>query len=338
MKNLPEEKKERIRIKRIILTMGVFSLFLFGIPVQSQLAVSNLSASQQTVPLLIATEQEVRQFFSTYIERYNRKDLKGLFSLLSSKVIQNQGDDLEAVRELYTNLFNQSQEIKNSVEDMEIQIFQNGVEVKARYTVNQVLKEKGEKRVWKGNIRWVLVKEEGNLKIISIDFKHSVSPTLVSEGEPQPKEKPPEKAVVKSEIRVEVKQRTPQTFPPLVKKEEVKQFFSNYIDRYNRKDINGFLSFFSTKALQNQKEGFERIRKVYSDFFDQSQEVQYHMEDTKIEIYQNGVEVRARYKLDQLLKKGGERKSWRGNIRWTLTKENGGLKILSLDYQPQKSP
>jgi ketosteroid isomerase-like protein len=126
--------------------------------------------------------------------------------------------------------------------------------------------------------------------------------------------------------------------PSFAKEEEVKQFFSNYIDRYNRKDINGFLSFFSTKVIQNQKEGFERIRKVYSDFFDQSQEVQYHMEDTKIEIYQNGVEVRARYKLDQLLKKGGERKSWRGNIRWTLTKENGGLKILSLDYQPQKSP
>ena len=126
--------------------------------------------------------------------------------------------------------------------------------------------------------------------------------------------------------------------PSFAKEEEVKQFFSNYLDRYNRKDINGFLSFFSTKVIQNQKEGFERIRKVYSDFFDQSQEVQYHMEDTKIEIYQNGVEVRARYKLDQVLKKGGERKSWRGNIRWGLVKENGILKISSLDYQNEKSP
>jgi hypothetical protein len=62
------------------------------------------------------------------------------------------------------------------------------------------------------------------------------------------------------------------------------------------------------------------------------------MEDTKIEIYQNGVEVRARYKLDQLLKKGGERKTWIGNIRWGLVKENGILKISSLDYQNEKSP
>jgi curved DNA-binding protein CbpA len=126
--------------------------------------------------------------------------------------------------------------------------------------------------------------------------------------------------------------------PSFAKEEEVKQFFSNYIDRYNRKDINGFLSLFSSKAVQNQKEGLDRIRKIYSDFFDQSQEVQYHMEDTKIGIYQNGVEVRARYKLDQLSKKGGERKSWIGNIRWTLVKEDGNLKISSLDYQNEKSP
>jgi ketosteroid isomerase-like protein len=335
MKNLPEERKERIRIKSILLTIEVFSFF--GILVQSSLAVSNLSASPQTVPLLIATEPEVRQFFATYIERYNRKDLKGLFSLLSSKVIQNQVDDLGAIKELYTNLFNQSQELKNSVEDMEIQIFQNAVEVKARYTVNQVLKERGEKRVWKGKIRWVLVKEEGILKIISIDFKHSMSPTLVSEGEPKPKEKPPGKAVVRSEIPVEGKKESLQARPLLIKEEEVKQFFSNYIDRYNRKDINGFLSLFSSKAVQNQKEGLDRIRKIYSDFFDQSQEVQYQMEDTKIGIYQNGVEVRARYKLGQRLK-SGERMSWRGDIRWTLVKENGGLKILSLDYQHQKTP
>src|SRR4030042_4945333 len=42
---------------------------------------------------------------------------------------------------------------------------------------------------------------------------------------------------------------------PFAKEEEVKQFFSNYIDRYHKKDIDGFLSFFSSKALQNQKDG-----------------------------------------------------------------------------------
>jgi len=53
------------------------------------------------------------------------------------------------------------------VEGMKIEIYQNRVEVKARFRVDQRLKKRGEEIVWKGNIRWVLVKEDGNLKIIS---------------------------------------------------------------------------------------------------------------------------------------------------------------------------
>jgi hypothetical protein len=36
--------------------------------------------------------------------------------------------------------------------------------------------------------------------------------------------------------------------------------------------------------------------------------------------------------------KGGERKRWRGDIRWVLVRENEDLKILSLDYQGQETP
>src|SRR4030042_2012536 len=59
---------------------------------------------------------------------------------------------------------------------------------------------------------------------------------------------------------------------PFAKEEEVKQFFSNYIDRYHKKDIDGFLSFFSSKVLHNQKEGLKEIRKIYTKYFDQSQD------------------------------------------------------------------
>ncbi len=127
--------------------------------------------------------------------------------------------------------------------------------------------------------------------------------------------------------------------PPLIATEgEVKQFLANYVDRYVQKDLDGFLSLFSSKAVQNRKDGLEGIRKIYANYFNQSQEIQYQMEDTKIEIYQNGVEVKARYEVNQILRKGGEKKVWKGDIRLALVKENGALKILSLDYQLQKSP
>jgi len=126
--------------------------------------------------------------------------------------------------------------------------------------------------------------------------------------------------------------------PPPFTEEEVMQFFSSYLDRYHRKDLDRFLSSFSSKAVQNQKEGFEGIRKTYANLFDQSQELQYRVEGMKIEIYRNWAEVKARFSLDQTLRNPREEGTWKGSIRWVLVKEDGNPKILSLDYEDEKSP
>jgi curved DNA-binding protein CbpA len=120
--------------------------------------------------------------------------------------------------------------------------------------------------------------------------------------------------------------------------EEVRQFFDNYIERYTQKDIHSFLSLFSSKAIQNQKDGLEGIRRIYGNFFNQSQELQYQMKDIKIEIYQNAVKVKARSEADQILKKGGEKKIWKWDVFWILVKEEGVLRIVSLDYKHLNTP
>jgi curved DNA-binding protein CbpA len=138
-------------------------------------------------------------------------------------------------------------------------------------------------------------------------------------------------------IAASTRQRIDASTPLIATEEEVRHFFANYTERYTQKDLDGFLSLFSPRAVQNRQDGLEGIRKIYGNFFKQSQEIEYYIDDIKIEIYQNAAEVKARYELVQLLKKSGEKKIWRGDIRWTLVKEGGALKILSLDYQPQKS-
>ncbi len=125
--------------------------------------------------------------------------------------------------------------------------------------------------------------------------------------------------------------------PVAIEEEEVKRFFARYVESYNRKDIESFLSLFSPKAMQNGKDGIQNIRKIYSEFFDQSYKLRYRLEDTRIEVYQNAVQARARYKVDQILKRGGDRRAWRGDLRLVLVKENGSLKVVSLDYRHQKS-
>jgi hypothetical protein len=142
-----------------------------------------------------------------------------------------------------------------------------------------------------------------------------------------------------SKDQIDLKLQVAQFKPPslLATEDEARKFFGNYIELYNRMDIEGFLSLFSSKAIQNKIYGLGGIRKIYTDFFNQGQEVRCQIQDIKIEIYQNAVEVKARYVIEQILKMGGEKKVWRGNVHWVLGKENGALKIISLDYQHQKS-
>lgn len=128
-----------------------------------------------------------------------------------------------------------------------------------------------------------------------------------------------------------------------ITEEEVRQFLEYYKERYVHQDIDGFLSLFSPKAVQNGRDGFDGIKKLYSDFFHQSNKIQYHLEETRIEIYrqvlisglfyEHAAQVEARYQVDQKLVKKGKKKVWRGDIRWILVRENGALKILYLRFK-----
>ena len=130
----------------------------------------------------------------------------------------------------------------------------------------------------------------------------------------------------------------PKLPSPIATGEEMRQFFVDYVERYNQKDIGGFLSLFSPKAIQNQRDGFNEIRSIYSDFFNKSRKLRYHLEDMKIKVNQNAAEARAHYTLVQKQKRHWKEKVWKGDIRWVLVREKGALKIRYLDYAPEKSP
>ena len=178
--------------------------------------------------------------------------------------------------------------------------------------------------------------------LFSKEPKHPTS--IDKQGEMKPSGTPENISIVHStsdqKQSVKLEEHITDVKPPLLiaTEEEVKRFFADYVERYTQKEIRGFLSLFSPKAIQNQKDGLEGIKRIYDNFFNQSQELRYYMEDTKIEIYQNTVEVNARYEIDQILRKEGEKKIWKGRIQWILVKEDGVLKIISVNYQNEKSP
>ena len=118
---------------------------------------------------------------------------------------------------------------------------------------------------------------------------------------------------------------------------EVRNFFDNYLGKYNRKEINGFIALFSAKAIQNQKDDVEKIRKTYENFFGQMESVNYQIAITGIEPKQDRLEVKAQYVLEGIVSKGRRAQTWKGQIQWVLVREEGALRVLSLNYQPQSS-
>jgi hypothetical protein len=56
-----------------------------------------------------------------------------------------------------------------------------------------------------------------------------------------------------------------------------------------------------------------------------------------MEIYENAVEVKAHYEIEQVMKRGGQIKTWKGQARWVLIKEGEAFKILSINYRNEKT-
>ncbi len=177
-----------------------------------------------------------------------------------------------------------------------------------------------------------LVREEVSKEIQPEIQRESPIEVPMEVSKEVPKENPKETF---DETQKEIARASPKVVPPplIAREEEVRQFFSDYKVRYTQKDTQGFIALFSLRAIQNRKDGYEEIKKIYHHFFDQSKELQYHLDDPKVEIYENSVVIKARYRVDQILKKQGREKVWVGDIRWVLEREDGSLKIITLDYQ-----
>lgn len=194
-------------------------------------------------------------------------------------------------------------------------------------------------------------KEERALSPIETSWPPVKPETAIASQKPlpQPKQMSERKQIDQTNQTNQIKEinqppQIAQLKPPSpITEQEVRQFVKHYTKRYIQKDVNGFLSLFSFRAVQNGRDGFNEIRKIYSGFFDQSRELHYQLNATRIQIYEdvlisglfhkNAAIAQARYKLDQIMKENGKKKIWKGDVRWVLVRENGALKILHLDFR-----
>jgi curved DNA-binding protein CbpA/ketosteroid isomerase-like protein len=131
-------------------------------------------------------------------------------------------------------------------------------------------------------------------------------------------------------------QPIPQTQTPAKAEPEdidksVDQFIGRYIRAYEEGDIERFMSFFSRSAVENGRMNFDDIRRAYKKNFDNGRH-RYSLRNVQFRKNGDNVILAASYTINKSLDNGGEALV-RGDIRWTLAREGGSLKILKVDYE-----
>ena len=128
--------------------------------------------------------------------------------------------------------------------------------------------------------------------------------------------------------QVPVSSETPQT----ITEEEARKFLDEYIVRYNRMDIDAFMTLFSKEATENRMFPYADIYEIYRKNFSNSTSLSYNLKIYFIQPYTRSAFVSGRYEVVQSLKPKGQQNIFRGNIQWHLVREEGSLKIMEIDY------
>lgn len=124
----------------------------------------------------------------------------------------------------------------------------------------------------------------------------------------------------------------PSATPQAVTEEEVHKFMNEYKACYMKMDLDAFMALFSKEAVENRMIPYADIRNAYGKTFANSNSIQYNLEIHNIQTYQKDAFVSGRYELIQFLREKNKKKVFRGNIQWTLVRENGALRIKEINY------
>lgn len=145
-------------MKTIPLIFVLFLIFTISPSIEAQ------------VPSPSVTEEEVRQFMDQYRDRFMKMDLDAFMALFSRDAVENRALPYADIREAYQRTIAHSRSIVYQLKIHTIQTYTRSAFVRGRYHITQVLKKEGRVRIYKGEIQWDLVRENGSLKIREVNY------------------------------------------------------------------------------------------------------------------------------------------------------------------------
>jgi hypothetical protein len=115
-------------------------------------------------------EEEVRRFMDEYKARFMKMDLDAFMELFSNEAVENRTVPYADIREAYQKTFANSKSIIYDLEIYSIQTYQKSAFIRGRYELIQSIKGSKKKKVFRGDIQWDLIRENGSLKIKEINY------------------------------------------------------------------------------------------------------------------------------------------------------------------------
>ena len=130
--------------------------------------VSAQTPAPATAPEVIP-EAEIRQAIDQYMDRFKAMDLDLFMDIFSKRAVENREIPYADIREAYGRMFKNTNQFLYYLNILGIQSFTNSAFVSGYCEIIQTTKPKNEMKVYKGNIQWELVWEEGGLKILRLN-------------------------------------------------------------------------------------------------------------------------------------------------------------------------
>ena len=115
-------------------------------------------------------EEEIRQFIDRYVDRYKAKDIDQYMALFSEKAVENRMYPYADIRPYYKKVFGETGRFEYYVNLYSIQRFKSNAFAAGRYKIIQTLKGGNDMRTFQGNIQWILIREDGSLKIRELNY------------------------------------------------------------------------------------------------------------------------------------------------------------------------
>lgn len=152
-----------MRFGKIVLALLAVS-FLMG-PVVLRAQTPSAPAVAPVIP-----EAEVQEFINKYIDRFKAMDHEAFMSLFSKEAVENRMLPYADIYNLYSKTFRMTNQFIYQLKIDSIQTYTKSAFVSGHYQIIQTLKENNEMKQFKGNIQWELIREDGSLKIVRLNY------------------------------------------------------------------------------------------------------------------------------------------------------------------------